>query len=149
MLWFNFILGSNFIFLCFKLIIIYYHTQNKIEPQHIHHNQYLQIVLHYFVTLFSPISLMSNTVDMIRVEKYVLRVVRVDKSTPVEKIHFTSRTSGQVLSTGQLELSSGKMHLISSLKGPHQNVAESNESYEWTELLSTRQKLICRLENCI
>ena len=92
---------------------------------------------------------MSNTVDMIRVEKYVLRVVRVDKSTPVEKINFTSRTSGQVLSTGQLELSSGKMHLISSLKGPHQKVVESNESYEWTELLSTRQKLICRLENCI
>ena len=92
---------------------------------------------------------MSNTVDMIRVEKYVLRVVQVDKATPVEKIHFTSRTSGQVLSTGQLELSSGKMHLISSLKGPHRKVVESNESYEWTELLSTRQTLICRLENCI
>ena len=27
MLWFSFILGLNFIFLCFKLIIIYYHTQ--------------------------------------------------------------------------------------------------------------------------
>ena len=46
MLWFNFILGSNFIFLCFKLIIIHYNTQktkehkiwtkDKIEPQHIH-----------------------------------------------------------------------------------------------------------------
>ena len=48
MLWFNFILGSNFIFLCFKLIIIDYHTlpnpkteenkigtKKKIEPQHI------------------------------------------------------------------------------------------------------------------
>ena len=33
MLWFNFIFGSNFIFLCFKLIIIYYHTpkQKKIK----------------------------------------------------------------------------------------------------------------------
>ena len=29
MLWFSFILGSNFIFLCFKLIIIYYHTQKQ------------------------------------------------------------------------------------------------------------------------
>ena len=28
-LWFNFILGSNFIFLSFKLIIIYYQTKNK------------------------------------------------------------------------------------------------------------------------
>ena len=45
MLWFNFILGSNFIFLCFKLIITHYNTQKqkkinlnqgKIEPQHIH-----------------------------------------------------------------------------------------------------------------
>ena len=28
MLWFNFILGLNFIFLCSKLIIIDYHTPN-------------------------------------------------------------------------------------------------------------------------
>ena len=27
MLWLNFILGLNFIFFCFKLIIIHYHTQ--------------------------------------------------------------------------------------------------------------------------
>ena len=33
MLWFNFILGLNFISLCFKLIIIHYHTpkQRKIK----------------------------------------------------------------------------------------------------------------------
>ena len=32
-LWFNFILGLNFIFLCFNLIIIHYHTpkQRKIK----------------------------------------------------------------------------------------------------------------------
>ena len=29
MLWFNFILGLNFIFLCFKLIIIYKHAQKQ------------------------------------------------------------------------------------------------------------------------
>ena len=29
MLWFNFILGLNFIFLCFKLIIIYYHSPKQ------------------------------------------------------------------------------------------------------------------------
>ena len=41
-LWFNFILGLNFITLCFKLIIIHYHTLkqkeinlNQIEPQRI------------------------------------------------------------------------------------------------------------------
>ena len=31
MLWFNFILGLNFISLCFKLIIIHYHTQKQRE----------------------------------------------------------------------------------------------------------------------
>ena len=44
MLWFNFILGLNVISLCFKLIIIHYHTKkqreifktkDKTEPQHI------------------------------------------------------------------------------------------------------------------
>ena len=45
MLWFNFILGSNFIFLCFKLIIIHYHTQKqrkiKFEPRiKLNHNSY-------------------------------------------------------------------------------------------------------------
>ena len=33
MLWFNFILGINFIFLCFKLIIILYRTQNQRKIQ--------------------------------------------------------------------------------------------------------------------
>ena len=37
MLWFYFILGSNFIFLCFKLVIIHYNTQKqkktKFEPK--------------------------------------------------------------------------------------------------------------------
>ena len=31
MLWFNLILGLNFISLCFKLIIIHYHTQKQRE----------------------------------------------------------------------------------------------------------------------
>ena len=46
MLWFNFILGLKFIFLCFKVITIHYHTlkqreikfkptKGKTEPQHI------------------------------------------------------------------------------------------------------------------
>ena len=29
MLWFNFIPGLNFVFLCFKLIIIHYHAQTQ------------------------------------------------------------------------------------------------------------------------
>ena len=46
MLWFSFILGSNFIFLCFKLIIIHYHTQKqrkiKFKPKtKLNHNIYL------------------------------------------------------------------------------------------------------------
>ena len=31
LLWFNFILGSNFIFLCLKLIVLYYHPLNQRE----------------------------------------------------------------------------------------------------------------------
>ena len=34
MLWFNFILGLNFIFLCFNLIIIHYHTPKKTQHMH-------------------------------------------------------------------------------------------------------------------
>ena len=46
MLWLNFILGSNFIFLCFKLIIIHYNTQKqkkiKFEPRiKLNHNTYI------------------------------------------------------------------------------------------------------------
>ena len=46
MLWFNFILGSNFIFLCFKLIIIHYNTQKtkniKFEPRiKLNHDTYM------------------------------------------------------------------------------------------------------------
>ena len=46
MLWFNFILGSNDIFLCFKLIIIHYNTQKqkkiKFEPRiKLNHNIYM------------------------------------------------------------------------------------------------------------
>ena len=45
LLWFNFILGSNFIFPCFKLIIIHYNTQKqkkrKFEPRiKLNHNIY-------------------------------------------------------------------------------------------------------------
>ena len=44
MLWFNFILGSNFIFLCFKFIIKHYNTQKqketKFEPRiKLNHNR--------------------------------------------------------------------------------------------------------------
>ena len=46
MLWFNFFLGLNFIFLCFKLIIIHYHTQKqrkiKFKPRKkLNHNIYM------------------------------------------------------------------------------------------------------------
>ena len=41
-LWFNFILGLNFIFFCFKLIIIHYHTQ---KPTYLGSNQPLLLIL--------------------------------------------------------------------------------------------------------
>ena len=52
MLWFNFILGLNFIFHCFKLIIIHYHTQKqwkiKFKPRtKLNHN----ICTYYFYYL--------------------------------------------------------------------------------------------------
>ena len=47
MLWFNFTPGLNFDFLCFKLIIIYYHTQTqrkiKFKPGiKLNHNIYIK-----------------------------------------------------------------------------------------------------------
>ena len=49
MLWFNFILGSNYIFFCFKLIIIHYHTPKqreiKFEPRiKLNHNTHIKLV---------------------------------------------------------------------------------------------------------
>ena len=48
MLWFKFILGLNFIFFCFKIIIIHYHTQKqkkrKFKPgMKLNHNMYIPI----------------------------------------------------------------------------------------------------------
>ena len=47
MSWFNFILGLNFLFFCFKLIIIHYHTQKqrkiKFKPRiKLNHNMYVR-----------------------------------------------------------------------------------------------------------
>ena len=51
MLWFNFIIGLNSIFFCFKLIIIHYHTQNEkkinFKPRiKLNHNIIIFIMLH-------------------------------------------------------------------------------------------------------
>ena len=56
-LWFNFILGLNFIFFCFKLIIIHYHTQ---KPTYRGRNQPRLLTLE---TLFltSPLSPTVNS----------------------------------------------------------------------------------------
>ena len=64
MSWFIFVVSLNFISLCFKLIIIHYHTQkqretkfkpsrDKIEPQHKHDRAY------YFATCFTPLNKFS------------------------------------------------------------------------------------------
>ena len=49
MLWFNFIIGFNFNFLCFKLIIIHYNIQEewkiKFKPQiKLIHNTYMKVI---------------------------------------------------------------------------------------------------------
>ena len=54
MLWFKFTLGLNFIFFCFKVIIIHGHTQkqktkDKIEPQHIYSRKALLEITHKFI----------------------------------------------------------------------------------------------------
>ena len=46
---FNFILGLNFISLCFKLIMIHYHTQKQREinfkpRKNLNHNRYMYVV---------------------------------------------------------------------------------------------------------
>ena len=62
MLWFNFILGLNFIFFCFKLIIIHYDTQKqrkmKFQPRiKLNHNidnlKVIYKVLNYYKNDFS------------------------------------------------------------------------------------------------
>ena len=57
-LWFNFILGLNFIFFCFKLIIIHYHTQKqkkiKFKPTiKLNHNICIQKKKKSFIFVFS------------------------------------------------------------------------------------------------
>ena len=61
MLWFSFILGSNFLFLCFKLIIIYHDTQKqrniKFKPRtKLNHNTYFLYISEWecFCILDSP-----------------------------------------------------------------------------------------------
>ena len=74
LLWFNFILGLNFILFCFKLIIIYYHTQKqkkmKFKPRiKLNHNIFIawtklcgtqmvktNLVLLLFLLFSSPIN---------------------------------------------------------------------------------------------
>ena len=58
MLWFNFILGLNFIFLCFRLIIIHYHNlkqrEMKFKPRiKLNLNIYLSGILKYDSEIFS------------------------------------------------------------------------------------------------
>ena len=66
MLWFNFILGSNFILLRFKLIIMYYCTQKqrkiKLEPRlKLNRNSYTQVFtdLHYLLLYLGVVQAVS------------------------------------------------------------------------------------------
>ena len=59
MLWFSFIPGLNFVFLCFKLIIIHYHTQTqrkiKFKPRmKLNHNIYKGKYLQFTYAVIIP-----------------------------------------------------------------------------------------------
>ena len=63
MLWFKFILGLNFIFFCFKIIIIHYHTQKqkkiKFKPRmKLNHNMYINT--EYFLNLHAGLKTVSS-----------------------------------------------------------------------------------------
>ena len=63
MLWFSFTRGLNFIFLCFKLIIIHYHTQNPHEiklKQRIKVNHQMYTLMAVYVHFYRFIELMIN-----------------------------------------------------------------------------------------
>ena len=74
MLWFNFILGLEYIFLCFKLIIIQYHTpkQRKIKSKpriKLNHNTYNAIA-------FLAARLLEKRVTKISRERWQTRRAR-------------------------------------------------------------------------
>ena len=56
MLWSNFILGLNYLFFCFKLIIIHYHTQKqkkrKFKPKIILNYNIYNIIKQQFVVMY-------------------------------------------------------------------------------------------------
>ena len=56
MLWSNFILGLNYLFFCFKLIIIHYHTQKqkkrKFKPKIILNYNIYNIIKQQFVVTY-------------------------------------------------------------------------------------------------
>ena len=81
MLWFSFIRGLNFVFLCFKLIIIHYHTQNpheiklkqkiKIEPQnvlfkalYVHFYRFIELMINYHTHPFNIIGFKEVVVSL-------------------------------------------------------------------------------------
>ena len=65
MLWFKFILGLNFIFFCFKVIIIHYHTQKQNKRKYIFFlNSQKSSVYNYIFFIFFiyvTVSPISNT----------------------------------------------------------------------------------------
>ena len=68
MLWFNFILGLKFIFLCFKHIIIHYHTPKqrkiKFKPRiKLNHNIYIK--RDFLVALKAIRSLLFSTIVLV------------------------------------------------------------------------------------
>ena len=85
MLWFNFILGSYFIFLCFKLIIIHYNTQKqkkiKFEPRiKLNHNITTHLFIYYKLNRYLMNSIQKN-------QKYLYSVFFFLSSLLLRKFH--------------------------------------------------------------
>ena len=73
MLWFNFILGLNFIFLCFKVIIIHYHTpKQRIKLNYNIYNTFVFPVqfFNHCSSLLMNVLLLTDVLKMFKIQCY-------------------------------------------------------------------------------
>ena len=93
MLWFKFILGLNFIFFCFKVIIIHYHTQKqkkiKFKPRiKLNHNIYLKkgglfsILVQNSPKVTKKVLVFRKVARSCALTKKLLRILKVAKKLP-------------------------------------------------------------------
>ena len=96
MLWFNFILGSDFIFLCFKLILIHYH---------VHKRRKIKLVI--FDNHF-PLTLRARTVQGELVSKFC----HIKPARRVNKLHKPGITEFDFLPRTNIDIINALFLLI-------------------------------------